>query len=235
MAIILNIESSTDICSVVLAKDGEIVCWRENRDGRSHATLLTQYVKDVCEESSISISELDAIAISGGPGSYTGLRIGVSAAKGICFGAGKPLIALSGLECMASGIKSEYNIDGDQLLIPMLDARRMEVYTSTYNSSLEMVAPISAKIIDETSFKDELERGEVLFFGNGADKCKDVIINPNAKFIGDVITSAKSMVALSEKAFNESNFVDVAYYEPFYLKDFVATVSKKDVYSAKRY
>jgi len=223
MALILNLETATKNCSVSLSKDGETIALRElNSGGFSHAEKLHPFIEDVLNEAKLSINNLDAVSISKGPGSYTGLRIGVSAAKGICYGNEIPLIAISTLQSLASSQKSK-----DYTLIPMLDARRMEVYASVFNSDVEEIRETKAEIIDSNSYSEYLEKGKVLFFGDGAEKCKDIIKHKNADFVDDIFPSAKEMSKIAEKMFNEKIFEDSAYFEPFYLKDFIGTKSLK--------
>ena len=206
MALILNIDTSTDVCSVAIARDGNVIALKENN---------------------LTANDLDAVAVSMGPGSYTGLRIGVSLAKGICFGAGKPLIAVSTLAALANAVARR---EGEEAFYcPMIDARRMEVYTAIYDREGNVVRDIHAEVIEENSFADLLSTRKVLFFGNGSDKVKEVLKHPNAVFINGVSTSAANMIGLAEQYFKASKFEDVAYFEPFYLKDFVATVPKRKV------
>ncbi len=232
MALILNIESSTEVCSVSLAKDGKIVQTLENLTGQNHAKLLTSYIERIFSGNAISFDDLDAVAVSGGPGSYTGLRIGVASAKGICYALGIPLIAITSLASMAHHVihhTSDYRLPEHEDLIfcPMIDARRMEVYCALFNRGEVMVREIKAEIIDHLSFASYLEKGKIVFFGNGASKCRGIISHPNALFIDHVTTSAAYMIRLAEKAYSENNFVNLAYYEPYYLKDFIATTPKK--------
>ena len=227
MALILNIDTSTDVCSVAIARDGHVIALRENDKGFNHSVLLGVYVDELLKENNLTSDDLDAVAVSMGPGSYTGLRIGVSLAKGICFGAGKPLIAVSTLEALANAVARR---KGEEVYYcPMIDARRMEVYTAIYDREGEMIQDIRAEVIEEGSFADLLVDRKILFFGNGSDKVKNVLKNPNAVFISGVTTSAGNMVVLAERKFAEKKFEDVAYFEPFYLKDFVATVPKRKV------
>ena len=227
MALILNIDTSTDVCSVAIARDGYVIALRENDEGFNHSVLLGVYVDELLKENNLTSDDLDAVAVSMGPGSYTGLRIGVSLAKGICFGAGKPLIAVSTLEALANAVARR---EGEEAYYcPMIDARRMEVYMAIYSREGEMIQDIRAEVIEEGSFADLLADRKILFFGNGSDKVKDVLKNPNAVFISGVATSAGNMVMLAERKFAEKKFEDVAYFEPFYLKDFVATVPKRKV------
>ncbi|MEX6626924.1 tRNA (adenosine(37)-N6)-threonylcarbamoyltransferase complex dimerization subunit type 1 TsaB [Tenacibaculum salmonis] len=225
MAIILNIETATKNCSVSLAKNGETLAIRELNDGNySHAEKLHPFIQEILKEVNITTNAIDAVAVSKGPGSYTGLRIGVSTAKGMCFAIDKPLISIETLASLAHSISIE-----EGLIVPMLDARRMEVYSAIYNKSYEKVREIKAEIIDENSFKDELSKGKVYFLGDGAAKCKDVIVNDNAIFIDDEFPSAKQMALLSYNKHKKNDIEDVAYFEPFYLKDFVAIPEKKKV------
>ncbi len=232
MALILNIESSTEVCSVSLARDGKIIQTLENPTGQNHAKLLTSYIQELFKNNDMPIKKLDAVAVSGGPGSYTGLRIGVASAKGICYGLNIPLIAITSLAAMSHHIihhAADYGLPDDENLLfcPMIDARRMEVYSALFDRTEQMVREIKADIIDHLSYLQYLEKGKVVFFGNGAGKCKGIISQANALFIEHVTTSASYMTALSEKAYTQNNFVDLAYYEPFYLKDFIATTPKK--------
>jgi tRNA threonylcarbamoyladenosine biosynthesis protein TsaB len=229
MAKILSIETSTDVCSVALAEDGTVIEKRELFEPNSHSKHTTLLIQDIFKTEGIPpMKELDAVAVSAGPGSYTGLRIGPSVAKGICFALNIPLIAVDTLTTMSQAVlASGTDVDADTLLCPMIDARRMEVYTALHDKTLKTIEETSAKIIDEDSFADVLAKNKVLFFGNGATKCKDVIKSENAVFVDDIFPLAANMSPLAEKAFNENDFVDVAYFEPFYLKSFVATISKK--------
>jgi tRNA threonylcarbamoyladenosine biosynthesis protein TsaB len=237
MALLLNIETSTAICSVALGKDGELLALKENKEGMKHASHLTVFIENILKENSLSISDLDGVAISMGPGSYTGLRIGVSTAKGICYGAGIPLVAVSTLQSMTKALQDSSNLlqevkNSDEVYFcPMIDARRMEVYTALYDSKGEMVKEISAEIIDENSFAEELSKREIVFFGDGSGKCKEQIKNENGIFIDNVEATAVGMIKLAEEKFNENQLEDVAYFEPFYLKDFVATTPKKNIFN----
>lgn len=236
MALILNIETSTMICSVSVSKDGEVLAVRESSEEKSHAKKLTLFIEEIIDELNITFDNIDAVAISKGPGSYTGLRIGVSTAKGICYAKDKPLIAVNTLQSMAYGlIHSEkikkYTEHKEKLLIvPMIDARRMEVYSAFFSFEGEFIREVKAEIIDEESFQDLLPTHKMIFFGDGSDKIKEVVQHENALFIDDIYPSAKYMARLAETAFNEKKFEDVAYFEPFYLKDFIATVPKKNIF-----
>ena len=223
MAIILNIETATTNCSVSLSKDGEILVLKEdNSSGYSHAETLHVFIDDVFKEAKIKPSAIDVIAVSKGPGSYTGLRIGVSTAKGLCFALNKPLIATDTLEALANQII----ISNDGFIVPMLDARRMEVYSAIYNSNLELAREIKAEILNEESFEELLEKSKVYFIGNGVEKTKTLIQHPNAVFVEGQLPSAKEMSKLSEIKYKKSDTEDVAYFEPYYLKDF--KVNKKN-------
>lgn len=229
MACILNIETATEICSVTVSENGNLIFHKEETKGPSHAVLLGVFVNEAMEEIRLQKIKLDAVAVSCGPGSYTGLRIGVSEAKGLCFGLGIPLIAINTLKIMAHGVLKNKEVDQDTLLCPMIDARRMEVYDVLLNNKLEEVRPVSADIIDENSFADFLEESKIIFFGNGAAKCKDVLPKGNSIFLENIYPKALDMIELSEEAYRNKDFVDVAYFEPFYLKEFVATTPKNKV------
>ncbi|MCX6222011.1 MAG: tRNA (adenosine(37)-N6)-threonylcarbamoyltransferase complex dimerization subunit type 1 TsaB [Bacteroidia bacterium] len=235
MASILCLETSTEVCSVALAIDGIIVEEREDKSGKNHALLLTCFAEEVMKAQNRPFQQLDAVAVSGGPGSYTGLRIGVSTAKGLCYAAGLPLIAIPSLEAMAYHVISDTYATGignnePLFYCPMIDARRMEVYAAIYNQKMQLIRNIRADIIDHLSFSEFLVNHKILFFGNGADKCKTSIQHPNALFLDNITTSASHMAELAEKACQNHIFVDVAYYEPFYLKDFVATIPTKNIF-----
>ncbi|MEE4000156.1 tRNA (adenosine(37)-N6)-threonylcarbamoyltransferase complex dimerization subunit type 1 TsaB [Tenacibaculum sp. FZY0031] len=223
MATILHIETATKNCSVSVAAKGELLAIQELNDGNySHAEKLHLFIQQVIQEAKLSFNDIDAVAVSKGPGSYTGLRIGVSAAKGLCFAFDKPLIAIETLQSLAHKVSMEEGV-----IIPMLDARRMEVYAAVYNSKHERVRDIKAEIIDENSFQEYLLKGKVYFLGDGAEKCKEVITHENAVFIDGEFPSAKEMVQLSFDKYKKNDIEDVAYFEPFYLKDFVVTPEKK--------
>jgi tRNA threonylcarbamoyladenosine biosynthesis protein TsaB len=232
MAAILNLETATPLCSVALAIDGRLIAQRETQEEKSHAARLTVYIEEILKEQGLQIRDLHAIAIGKGPGSYTGLRIGVSTAKGLCYGAGIPLIAVGTLRIMtnyAKGICGERSIplDDNALLCPMIDARRMEVFSCLYKASGEEKEPISAKIIDADTYSTYLQTSKIYFFGSGMDKCRQVLSHPNAFFLDDIYPHAASLAVLSEEKYREKKFENLAYFEPFYLKEFVATVPKK--------
>ncbi len=225
---ILHIETSTDLCSVALSQGKQCVAICENTDGRNHATMLTPFIDDILKNHDLTPNQLDAIAVSAGPGSYTGLRIGLSTAKGLCYGSGIPLIAISTLHAMCCGfLQQNQEIGTPILLCPMIDARRMEVYTALYDEHGNMVKNISAEVITEDSFKDYLDIYRIYFFGNGAAKCSQIITHPNASFTNNFVHSARYMIPDSFIDFSKKNFVDVAYFEPFYLKDFIAGKPKQ--------
>lgn len=227
MSLILNIDTSTSVCSVALAKNGETFAIKENKEGLNHSILLGKYIDELLKENNLGSHELDAVAISMGPGSYTGLRIGVSMAKGLCFGAGKPLIAVPTLQALALSVSSQ--LKEKVLYCPMIDARRMEVYTAFFDLNNTPVVDTQAEIIDENSFAGLLAKHRIYFFGNGSEKVKSTLTSPNAHFIENIDTSARHMTQLSEQLWNKKQFVDVAYFEPFYLKDFIATTPKKKI------
>lgn len=230
MSLILNIESATEICSVSIAREGKLIALKETTESQQHAKLLTVFIDEIFKENGIPMKELDAVAVSKGPGSYTGLRIGVSAAKGIAYAGNIPLIAISTLQALALGVSQQQEFEKGTWFCPMIDARRMEVYTAFYDVDNQIKKDISADIIDESSYQDILKDRKVVFFGNGAKKCQESIQSPNAQFINNIACSAKQMVELSYNAFKSKDFVDVAYFEPFYLKDFIATIPRKNVF-----
>jgi tRNA threonylcarbamoyladenosine biosynthesis protein TsaB len=225
---ILCIETATEVCSVAISSQGKLLALEENHDGNAHASQLHNLVHKVLDSAGITLQDLDAVAVSKGPGSYTGLRVGVSTAKGYCYALGIPLIAINTLESLLRGqALGEREQTTTSLYVPMLDARRMEVYCAVFDSHANMIRQTEAKIIDETSFAGLLENNEVYFLGNGAAKCKSMITLPNAKFLDNVLCSAKGMVDAAFEAFQAKQFEDTAYFEPFYLKDFVGTTPKR--------
>lgn len=226
---ILSIESGTSICSVALSYNRQIIALRESDGEIAHAAKLSVFTDEVLTCQNLDVSDLDAIAVSEGPGSYTGIRIGVSTAKGLCFGADKPLIAVGSLQSLAKLAVETVKPSPEMLLCPMIDARRMEVYTALFDSNANMINRISAQIIDENTFAELLKTNRIIFFGSGAEKCKPIINSPNAIF-ADIKASAKGMTDIAIEKFASSDFVDIACFEPFYLKDFVATTSKKKIF-----
>jgi tRNA threonylcarbamoyladenosine biosynthesis protein TsaB len=234
MALILNIETSTDICSIALSENGKLIASSESSEMRSHAAILTVLIEELLHKNNISCNHLDAIAVSKGPGSYTGLRIGVSVAKGLCYGASKPLIGINTLQSMMNGIRiafPEYmaTFPDNARFCPMLDARRQEVYMAIFHKDGTLFKETCAAIIEPNSFEKELETHPIVFFGNGAEKCKSLIIDPHASFLDNFALKASYMNELSYEAFQLEHFEDIAYFEPFYLKDFVATIPKRKV------
>ncbi len=227
MSYILHIETSTEVCSVSVSEDGLSVFSQEDLNGPSHAVSLGVFVDEALSFVDSHAMPLDAVAVSCGPGSYTGLRIGVSMAKGICYGRNIPLIGLPTLEVMCVPVLLREELPDDALLCPMIDARRMEVYAAIYDRALNVVRETAADIVDEQSYLEYLDKGPVYFFGNGAAKCREKITHPNARFIDGIRPLAKWMFPLAEKANVRQDYKDVAYFEPFYLKEFVASQPKK--------
>lgn len=224
----MNIETSTDVCSVAISDNGQVIFNKEDHSGPNHAVKLGVYVDEALSFIDAHGIPLEAVAVSCGPGSYTGLRIGVSMAKGICYGRDVKLISIPTLELMAVPVLiGEHPAEEDALIVPMLDARRMEVYAKVMDRALKEVRPIQADIVDADTYKEYLDRGTVYFFGNGAEKCMEVINHPNARLVKGIEPLAKNMAPLAEKRFVEGKFEDVAYFVPFYLKDFVAKMPKK--------
>lgn len=229
MANILNIETSTAVCSVALGADGQVLEHHENYDGQTHATLLSAYIQDVMRYVRAREMKLDAVAVSIGPGSYTGLRIGLSEAKGLAYGLDIPLIAVNTLQLLTVSTMFNHVIDDDVLYAPMIDARRMEVYTAVYNAALQAIVMPQPLILDCDSFSSVLAGNKVVFMGDGSDKARQVIKHRNAQFVDRVKPVALDMIALSERAFRQQDFADVAYSTPFYLKEFQATVPRNKV------
>lgn len=227
MKTILCIETSTRPCSVAILVDGIAVFTKEELNGPSHASLLGVFVQEATMYAKDNGLTIDAVAVSCGPGSYTGLRIGVALAKGICFGMDIPLIPIQTLPLLASTVLNEQQLPADALLCPMIDARRMEVYSEIYTTNMEVVKPVSADIIDEQSYLDHRATGALHLFGDGAEKCLEKL-GEEVDFVKEVLPLARNMYPLIQKAISEGKVLnDPAYFEPFYLKEFVATVSKK--------
>ena len=233
MSKIILIETSTSLCSVALAEGGAVTAYRESSAPKAHASLTAVFVQEVLQERGLKLSDCDAVCVSKGPGSYTGLRVGVSTAKGLCFGSGLPLIAVGTLDTLVA----QANETGTDLtlphkdikhIIPMIDARRMEVYSAVFENGIQ-ITETSPVIVDENSFAEYLEQGQCLFIGDGAGKCADIIKHPNAHFC-QCNPKAYAMLSPAMDALKEKRFEDVAYFEPFYLKEFVATVSKKKLF-----
>lgn len=224
---ILCIDTSTDVCSVALCRDGQAITHEELYGGNAHAANLTPMIEKLMSNSDVTMDELDAVAVSSGPGSYTGLRIGVSTAKGICYALNKPLIAIPTLDVIAEAV---FTANSDiEFAVPMIDARRMEVYTQIISRDGEKLTDIEAKVIDDKSFSEYLSTKKLFFAGNGSAKCKSVISNSNAHFIDNISPIATNMARLSQMKYNKQQFESVAYFEPFYLKEFVATIAKNKV------
>jgi tRNA threonylcarbamoyladenosine biosynthesis protein TsaB len=228
MACILHIETATKICSVAVSNSGNFLFNKENSDGFSHSVSLGAFVDEAIRQVENLSLHLDAVAVSEGPGSYTGLRIGVSLAKGLCYGLGIPMIAIPTLKVLTAGLLSVNNFPNKNTkFCPMIDARRMEVYSAVYDENLHEIDATQAHIIDEHFLENYLAESPVVFFGDGSEKCKKMVQSPNAIFIDDAYPLASAMVQLAEESFLKKDFVDIAYFEPFYLKEFQATVPKK--------
>ena len=247
---LILIETSTALCSAAIAEDGVITAYRESSAPKAHASLTAVFVQEMLQERGLTLAECDAVCVSKGPGSYTGLRVGVSTAKGLCFGSGKPLIAVGTLDTLVAQVHEIAGRAGNddctstvipdligdpRFIIPMIDARRMEVYSAVFETTgqacndARQLTETAPAIIDENSFAEYLEQGPCLFIGDGAGKCADVIKHPNAHFC-QCWPKASAMLSPATAALNEKRFEDVAYFEPFYLKEFVATVSKKKLF-----
>jgi tRNA threonylcarbamoyladenosine biosynthesis protein TsaB len=223
LSIILNIETATKNCSVSIADKGKIIAIKELNNGNySHAEVLHPFIVDILREANITSDHIDAVAVSKGPGSYTGLRIGVSAAKGLCFAFDKPLISIDTLTSLSYSIAID-----NGFIVPMIDARRMEVYAAVFNEKNQLIRGIKADIIEESSFSEYLKTSKVYFLGDGAQKCKETILHENAIFVDDKFPSAKEMAQLSYDKYKKNDIENVAYFEPFYLKDFIVIPEKK--------
>jgi len=215
---------------VSLARDGVVLASRESREEKTHASLLTVFIQEVMQTQGVAPTDLHALAVSKGPGSYTGLRIGVSTAKGFCYGADIPLIAIDTLEAMAWGMKHTRGVSPNEWLCPMIDARRMEVYAALFNNKVEEERETKAEVIDENTYDLWLKDHPICFFGTGANKLKTVLKHKQARVVNDFLPSAEFMASLAEIAYQKKQFEDVAYFEPFYLKEFMATIPKKNIY-----
>lgn len=223
LALILNIETATKNCSVSLSNKEEILALNELNDGNySHSENLHVFIDEVLKSANKEYTDIDAIAVSKGPGSFTGLRIGVSTAKGLCFALDIPLISVSTLVSLANSII----VENTAYIVPLLDARRMEVYSAVFNSNCNQIREVKAEIINDNSFKEYLKFGKVLFLGDGAEKCRDIINHKNAVFLNKYFPSSKQMASLSQDKYEKKEFENIAYFEPFYLKDFIATSPK---------
>jgi tRNA threonylcarbamoyladenosine biosynthesis protein TsaB len=220
MALILSLETSTDVCSVALHKNSELLHELVINEPQAHAARLSPLIEELLNAAAVKPEMLDAVATTSGPGSYTGLRIGVSTAKGLCYGLQIPVISVPTLDLMT--FQASFFNAGNSLLCAMIDARRMEVYCQVCNADLSLLSPVEAKVIDENSFSELFARSRVLFFGNGAGKCKAVIRNPNAQFLDNLFPSASFLGLLAQNKFERKEFEDIFTFKPFYLKDFVA-------------
>lgn len=226
--VILHIEASTETCSVALSQDGHVFFERTNRDDRSHAKVLAPFVEEALQTADSQGAVINAVALSCGPGSYTSLRIASSTAKGVCYGRNIPLIAIPTTAIMCVPVLFRDDIPEEALLCPMIDARRTEVYATVYDRALGVVKATHAEVVTPDSFKEQLDNGPVYFFGNGAEKCKEIITHPNARFLdGHRNPLAKNMMPLAERAWFDEKFEDIAYFEPYYLKNFIATKPKE--------
>jgi len=227
MSLILQIETATTVCSVALSENGNTLAYKEIQQRNVHAEVITLFIGEVLKMANKQYSELSAVAVSCGPGSYTGLRIGISVTKGICYSLDIPFIAIETLEAMTDGMQSEIATN-NMLFCPMIDARRMEVFTAVFDADGNKMKPTSAEIIDQDSFSDLLKTNKIIFFGDGAAKCSEVLgTNPNAKVIPDFQNSALHLTKKATEKFHAKDFEDIAYFEPYYLKDFIA--GKKSV------
>jgi tRNA threonylcarbamoyladenosine biosynthesis protein TsaB len=226
LALILNIETATPVCSVCISREERILSVKEINQGLTHAENLHSFIESTLNEAGISVKELNAIALSKGPGSYTGLRIGSSAAKGLAFALQLPLISIDTLQAMAFGMRNDLN--KESLLCPMLDARRMEVYTALYDSDLNIIEPIQALVMDSVTSEIFKRKEQIIFFGEGMSKCKTILEqNKNTVFVEDIVPSAINLAPLAFKKFRENSFEDLAYFEPLYLKEFFTPVKKR--------
>jgi tRNA threonylcarbamoyladenosine biosynthesis protein TsaB len=230
---IICLETATNLCSVALCDNERLVSLRESFDTRSHASLITVFIDEILKEQGLKVSDLKAIAVSRGPGSYTGLRIGVSVAKGIAYASSVPLIGIDTTLSMFMGFKGKGGLENENtenlLFCPMLDARRMEVYCAIYDYTGNITRKISAEVITEESFIDIPESKKIIFFGNGADKCSEVIKRKNSSFSKGFTVSAAYMLVPAYQAFMGLDFENIAYFEPFYLKDFITSKPRNSI------
>lgn len=230
MARLILIETATALCSAAIADGDRIISYRESNEDRAHASLTAVFIDEMLKETGLGIKDCDGVCVSMGPGSYTGLRVGVSTAKGLCFGAGIPLLAVGTLDILARQAADDKLLpDGCRYIIPMIDARRMEVYSAIFDSQFRQLTETAPEIITQESFRSQREEGPVLFIGDGAGKCSEILASEGAHF-AQCCPKASSMLAPAMEEYKEKRFKDVAYFEPFYLKEFVATVSKKKLF-----
>ncbi len=226
---ILHIETSTTVCSVAISNGKNCIFEKFDYQGMNHAALLSTFIKEGLQYLKTLNLNLDAIAVSAGPGSYTGLRIGVSTAKGLCFGFGIPLIAINTLKIMWQDVVLNHSIESNSILCPMIDARRMEVYDELFDNHGSSIRETNATIVDSDTYSSTLKNSKIYFFGNGSTKCMDIISSTNAVFIEEITPLAKNMILLAKDAYENNRFEDVAYFEPFYLKEFQATTPKNKI------
>lgn len=230
---IISIETSTDLCSTALSEDGRLIAYKESSEPRAHAALTARFIKEMLEENGLSLKDCGAVCVSMGPGSYTGLRVGVSTAKGLCFGGKLPLLATGTLDILVQqAIEGNMLPEGCRYIVPMIDARRMEAYTAVFTAQGKQIRETRPEIFTPDSYSDLLCEGPVLFIGDAAGKCSSVISHASATF-RECCPKASSMPVLAMREYNEKRLKDVAYFEPFYLKEFVATVSRKSVLPKK--
>lgn len=229
MSRIILIETSTSLCSVALEQDGRIVSARESDAPKAHAAMTAPFVKEVLDGQGLAVSDCDAVCVSAGPGSYTGLRVGVSTAKGLCFASGLPLLAVGTLDILARQAIEGGLPEGVKHIIPMVDARRMEVYCAVYSPDGKRLTEVEPKVVEEGTFREILSEGPAVFIGDGAEKCRETVASPGSLFI-QTCPKASAMASLSEEALRRGEIKDCAYFEPFYLKQFIATTSKKKLF-----
>ncbi|MDZ4667575.1 MAG: tRNA (adenosine(37)-N6)-threonylcarbamoyltransferase complex dimerization subunit type 1 TsaB [bacterium] len=226
MTLIIGIETATEICSVAIGLNGKCIAKINHPQPNAHASHLHAMVKEILQENKYTLAQLDAIAVSIGPGSYTGLRVGVSAAKGFAYALKIPVIAINTLHSLAAHFLHQFP-NNESLLVPFIDARRMEVYSAVFDSNLQFLEETKAKIINENALSEWLNQNKIAVFGNGAEKCMNVIKHPNATYYPEIHCDSEGLLGLAQIAFDQNKFADLAYFEPYYLKDFVGTTPKK--------
>jgi tRNA threonylcarbamoyladenosine biosynthesis protein TsaB len=225
MSLILSLDTSTPVCSAALHQDGGLIITSEIHEKQAHGARLAPLIRNLFDASGRAQNDLDAVAVTSGPGSYTGLRIGTSTAKGLCFALNTPLIACDTLTLLASQVR--HIALSDTLLCPMLDARRMEVYCAVFDSNLHIISPIESLVVDDKSFSKLLEKNQILFFGDGAAKCRNVLQHPNVRFLDDIVPTAASLGGIAWEKFQRHQFEDLVHFEPMYLKEFLIKKSTK--------